>query len=202
MPLSIGFRNRGAQPDALIIGLGNPGDQFAHTRHNAGFDVLDILASKTSVRITKLRCHALVGVGVFKGKRIALAKPNTYMNLSGRAVVELLATLKPERFCIIYDDIDLQPGHIRVRPSGSAGTHNGMRSIIQAIGRTDFPRIRIGTGRPPIQWELTDWVISRYATKEDRAAAFDAYNRAADAALLFVEQDVESAMRMYNGSGG
>ena len=196
--MSFSFRLSGAPPDALLIGLGNPGDKYARTRHNVGFDVIDIISSKINVNVTKLRWHALSGQGVYDGRRVTLAKPVTYMNDSGRAVAEMLASLRPTLFAVIYDDIDLPQGQLRVRASGSAGTHNGMRSIIQHIGRTDFPRIRVGVGKPPPEWELADWVLSRYATVEERSAAFDAYNRAAEAALTMASQDVEAAMRTYN----
>ncbi|MDR1569602.1 MAG: aminoacyl-tRNA hydrolase [Oscillospiraceae bacterium] len=196
MPFS--FRFSGAAPDTLLIGLGNPGEKYARTRHNVGFDVIDIISARTSISASKLRCHALTGVGVWRGVRVAIAKPNTYMNDSGRAVAELLAAFRPRQFAVIYDDIDLPQGQLRVRASGSAGTHNGMRSIIDSIGRSDFPRVRVGIGKPPAEWDLKDWVLSRYSTADERQLAFDAYNRAADAALELAERGVEAALRIGN----
>ena len=184
----------------LIVGLGNPGAQYEHTRHNVGFDVLTILSEKLHIPINRTRSNALVGEGQFQGEKIALCKPQTYMNLSGEAVQQLMHWYKlpPERLLVIYDDIDLAPGWLRVRRDGSAGTHNGMRSIVGCIGTEAFPRIRVGIGgRPPV-FELADWVLSRYNTPEERKIAFDAYNAAADAAIEWMRNGVQSAMNNYN----
>ncbi len=185
----------------LIVGLGNPGSKYEHTRHNVGFDVLEIISQKLSLPISRSKCQALVGEGVYEGRRIALCRPQTYMNLSGTSVQALLHWYKvmPENMLVIYDDVDLLPGKLRVRPSGGPGTHNGMRSIVGEIGSEAFPRIRVGIGDKPEGWELADWVLSHYATKEERQLAFDAYTAAADAALCYVKEGVEAAMRRYNG---
>lgn len=184
----------------LIVGLGNPGPKYEHTRHNAGFDVLEVLSQKLSIPIKRLHCKATVGEGTVDGQRIALCRPQTYMNLSGESVQALMSWYKvlPQNLIVIYDDVDLPPGKLRVRPSGGPGTHNGMRSIVELISTEDFPRVRVGTGPAPEGWELADWVLSHYATKEERQVAFDAYMSAADAALCLVREGVEAAMRKYN----
>jgi len=184
----------------LIVGLGNPGAQYEHTRHNVGFDVLTLLSEKLHIPINRSKSNALVGEGQFQGEKVALCKPQTYMNLSGEAVQALLHWYKlpPERLLVIYDDIDLAPGWLRIRKDGSAGTHNGMRSIVGCIGTEAFPRIRVGIGGRPPAFELADWVLSRYQTPEDRQIAFDAYNAAADAAMEWMRNGVQSAMNRYN----
>lgn len=184
----------------LIVGLGNPGERYANTRHNAGFDVVDILAEKLKVRVNKRRSKALIGEGIYEGKRIILAKPQTYMNLSGESVAPLVQWYKPEasHLLLIYDDVDLAPGAIRVRASGSSGTHNGMRSVIGMLGREDFPRVRVGIGGPPPGWEMADFVTAHYATREAREVAFESFQTAAEAALLLVREGIEPCMRRYN----
>ena len=179
----------------LIVGLGNPGSKYAHTRHNAGFDVLEILSQKYDIPIHRLRCKASVGEGIIRGERVALALPQTFMNLSGESVVQLLSWYKvePDRLVVVYDDVDLPAGKLRFRPSGSAGTHNGMRNIIYLTGRDDFPRVRVGTGRPPEGWDLKDWVLTGYRTPEERSLMFDAYMNAADAVAELIGGGVEAA---------
>ncbi|MDR1598750.1 MAG: aminoacyl-tRNA hydrolase [Oscillospiraceae bacterium] len=194
------FLNRLARPqtDALILGLGNPGMAYARTRHNAGFDALDACAQKTGIAVNRTRSRALTGSGVWRGKRIALAKPQTYMNDSGGAAAGLVQWYKPGMLIVIYDDIDLPLGGLRVRGSGSAGTHNGMRSIITQMGGEDFPRVRVGVGKPPPEWDLKDWVLSRYPDEASRNAADEASQKAADAALMIVTDGAEQAMARYN----
>lgn len=184
----------------LVVGLGNPGAKYAHTRHNVGFDVVSVLAQKTEIKLSRVRCRALVGEGTWAGERLVLAQPQTYMNLSGESVASLVNWYKPgpDRVVIVYDDIDLPPGKLRVRASGSAGTHNGMRSIVGLLGRTDIPRVRVGIGGKPESWELANWVLAHYTTEAERKEAFDAYMNAADAILCIAEHGVEAAMREYN----
>ena len=184
----------------LIVGLGNPGDKYDHTRHNVGFDVLTILSGKLRIPITRLKHRALVGEGQFMGEKVALCKPQTYMNLSGEAVQALMHWYRvpPENMLVIYDDIDLDAGWLRIRKDGSAGTHNGMRSIVACIGTEAFPRIRVGIGGRPPQFELADWVLSHYNTPAERQAAFDAYTQAADAAIEWMKSGVQSAMTRFN----
>jgi PTH1 family peptidyl-tRNA hydrolase len=184
----------------LIVGLGNPGEKYEHTRHNVGFDVLAILSEKLHIPITRLKGDALIGEGFVSGEKVVLCKPQTFMNLSGEAVRQLMNwyKLEPEQLMVIYDDIDLAPGWLRIRASGSAGTHNGMRNIVECIGTEAFPRIRVGIGGKPPVFDLVDWVLSRYQTPEARQTAYDAYVKAADAAATWVRSGVETAMNRYN----
>lgn len=179
----------------VIVGLGNPGAKYRRTHHNAGYDALEILAEKLNIRIDKPKCKAYVGEGLIGASRVVLAKPQTYMNLSGESVVQLCNWYKPEpdQLIVVYDDVDLPLGSVRVRPKGSAGTHNGMRSILYLLGRDDFPRVRIGIGRPPEGWDLAGYVLSTYNTNEEREAAFDAYVRAAEAIQILVKEGTAKA---------
>lgn len=184
----------------LVIGLGNPGKQYAHTRHNAGFDVVDILSQKTGIRLSKRKSKAVVAEGMWHGKRLVLAQPQTYMNLSGESAVSLAQWYKPApgHIIVVYDDVDLPAGTIRVRLSGSSGSHNGMRSVIGHLGHGDFPRVRVGIGPAPEGWDMADWVISHYPTAEARKTAFDSYMAAADAVLMLLDDGAEACMRQYN----
>ncbi len=184
----------------LIVGLGNPGAKYQFTRHNTGFNAVEVLAQRLEIRLDKLKCKARIGEGRLGDERVVLAQPQTYMNLSGESVRELLNWYKCplEHMIVIYDDIDLPPGRIRIRAKGSAGTHNGMRNIIYQLGRDDFPRVRIGIGRQPEGWDLADYVISEYRTAEERKIAFDAYMRAAEAVEKIIKGDFEGAMRDCN----
>lgn len=183
----------------LIVGLGNPGKQYAHTRHNVGFDVLEKLSAKMGVSITRSKSKALVGEGFVAGQKVVLALPQTYMNLSGEAVQELAHWYKvePEHLMIVYDDVDLAPGFIRIRKNGSAGTHNGMRSIIGCLGYENFPRLRVGVGQKREGYELADWVLGHYIGEEAEAAD-KAFDLAAEALLDYIQNGVESAMCKYN----
>lgn len=184
----------------LIVGLGNPGGKYEHTRHNVGFDVLTLLSQKLQTPVARKKCKALVGETFVGGEKVVLAMPQTYMNLSGESVQALMRWYRtePGHLLVIYDDIDLAPGILRIRRDGSAGTHNGMRSIIDSIGTEAFPRIRVGVGQRQPGYELADWVLSHYNTPEDRKVAYDAYLRAADAAMEFVRSGIESAMQKYS----
>jgi len=189
-----------ALPTYLIVGLGNPGCQYEHTRHNAGFDVLTLLAGKLGTAVSRARRRSLIGEARVDGNRVILARPQTYMNLSGEAVAGLLRwyRLQPERLLVIYDDIDLPPGTLRIRRQGGPGTHNGMRSIIDCLGVDSFPRIRIGVGQNPGRYDLADWVLGRYQSEEERQAALAAYGQAAEAAVVFVREGIASAMNRFN----
>lgn len=183
-----------------IVGLGNPGDKYAHTRHNAGFDTIDFISDKLSLPVKKLKCRAVVGEGEWKGQRVVLIKPQTFMNDSGLSVSDALSWYKltPSEILLIVDDIDLPFGQVRVRPHGGPGTHNGLRSIVQCTGTGDFPRVRVGMGAPPENWDLADYVLGHFNTPEDRKTAFDAYMTAADAAVCWLENGVDMAMNRYN----
>lgn len=184
----------------MIIGLGNPGREYQRTRHNVGFDVLDVLSGKLGIALTRSAMHGLIGEGFLEGEKVVLVKPQTYMNLSGQCVTELVSWYKPpmENVLVIYDDIDLPLGKLRLRANGSAGTHNGMRSVIGLLGRQDFPRLRVGVGQKPEGWELADWVLSHYQTEEERKTQFDAFLLAADTVIDWVNSGWESAMRTAN----
>ena len=183
----------------LIVGLGNPGTKYAHTRHNVGFDVLEALSRKLGVSITREKEQALVGECFVGGQKVILALPQTYMNLSGESVMRLANWYKipPENLMVLYDDIDLAPGFIRIRKNGSAGTHNGMRSIVGLLGYENFPRLRVGVGQKREGYELADWVLGHYIGEEQEVAD-KAFAQAADAIVDYIQNGIDSAMRTYN----
>ncbi len=186
----------------IIVGLGNPDKKYEHTRHNVGFDVLSVLSSKLNIPITKSHGKALVGEGTIDGQKIALAAPQTYMNLSGEAVVALMNWYKVDasHVILIFDDVDLPEGQIRIRRNGSAGTHNGMRNIVSLTGRQDFARIRVGINVPRNpNYQLRDFVLGKYTTPEERKIMFDAFMNAADAAVMMISEGIDKAMAKYNG---
>ena len=187
----------------IVVGLGNPEKKYEHTRHNVGFDVLQVLSQKLDIPLNKLRCKALTGEGRIGGERVVLAAPQTYMNLSGQSVVELLRWYKADakHLIVVYDDVVLPQGRLRVRAGGSAGTHNGMRNIVYLTGRDDFPRVRIGIGKPEPGRDLAAYVLGKYPP-EARQAMFDAFLRAADAVQAIVTDGAEAAMARFNGEGG
>lgn len=184
----------------LIVGLGNPEEKYAKTFHNMGFLAAGDAAEALHVKFKKRECEASVAEGYLSGEKVIIARPLTYMNASGRAVKQLVAKYKvsPKELIVIYDDYDLPKGHVRIRPSGSAGTHNGMRSVIGELGRQDFPRLRVGVGHKPEDWELVDWVLSHYQSAEERQTQFDAFLRAAEVVLDYMKNGLDSAMRMAN----
>ena len=186
----------------LIVGLGNPGKDYAHTRHNAGFRCLDILAESLGCKVDKLKFQGLYGQANYGGRKIFLLKPQTYMNLSGRSVLQLSAyfNIPPARIIVLFDDISLAPGRLRLRPDGSAGGHNGIKSIIQELGSQDFPRVKIGVGaKPTPEYDLADWVLSSFSALEEKALAVSLVN-AADAALAIIDHGVPEAANRFNGS--
>ena len=187
----------------IVVGLGNPEKKYEHTRHNVGFDVLQVLSQKLDIPLNKLRCKALTGEGRIGGERVVLAAPQTYMNLSGQSVVELLRWYKADakHLIVVYDDVDLPQGRLRVRAGGSAGTHNGMRNIVYLTGRDNFPRVRIGIGKPEPGRDLAAYVLGKYPP-EARQAMFDAFLRAADVVQAIVTDGAEAAMARFNGEGG
>lgn len=182
----------------LVVGLGNPGGKYARTRHNAGFDVVELLADRLNVRLTKLKCKALLAETKVGDERVVLAQPQTFMNLSGESVVELMNWYKTpvDHLIVCYDDIDLDLGALRVRAKGSAGTHNGMRSIIYLLGKDNFPRVRVGVGKPAPGWDLADHVLSSYQTPRERELAFGGYQDAADAVVELIKNGPEAANRL------
>ncbi|MFU0800072.1 MAG: aminoacyl-tRNA hydrolase [Xylanivirga thermophila] len=184
----------------IIIGLGNPGMEYKDTRHNMGFMVLDRLAKRHSISIDKLRHKALIGKGVISGEKIVLAKPQTYMNISGQSVSLLKNWYKvdSEHIIVVYDDIDLDVGMIRIRPSGSAGTHNGMRSIIEDLGTDKFPRVRVGIGRPTAGRDLANFVLSK-PDRDDLPILDEALDKAADGIEIILDKGINQAMNKCNG---
>ena len=186
----------------LIVGLGNPGKDYAHTRHNVGFRALDILADKLSCKVDKGKFQGLYGQAAYGGRKIFLLKPQTYMNLSGRSVLQLSAyfNIPPQRIIVLFDDISLVPGRLRVRADGSAGGHNGIKSIIAEVGSQDFPRVKIGVGgKAHPEQDLADHVLSGFSSLEEKALV-SALDRAADAALCIIEKGVPETANRYNGS--
>lgn len=178
------------------MGLGNPGRAYAHTRHNIGFDVLDAFAKRRRARILSRQCRALVGSFEHFGEQMLLVKPQTFMNESGQTLGQIARKyhLEPDDFLVVYDDMDLPLGRIRIRPSGSSGGHKGMNSIIHHLHSQDFPRIRIGIGH---QGEAIDHVLSRFSRK-DREVIDVAIQQAADALEMILEEGIEAAMNRYN----
>ncbi|MBR0398926.1 MAG: aminoacyl-tRNA hydrolase [Eubacterium sp.] len=187
----------------LVVGLGNPGSKYAGTRHNMGFDTIDELVEKHRISSDGVKMKAMSGRGIIGGERVILLKPMTYMNLSGEAVRAWLDYYKldpEEDLIVIYDDVDQEPGRMRIRKKGSAGGHNGMKSIIQHIGTTVFPRIRIGVGAKPAGWDLADYVLGHFS-KEDRKEVDAVIKDAADAVEMIIAEGVDEAMNRYNSRG-
>ena len=186
----------------LIVGLGNPGKDYAHTRHNAGFRCLDILADNLGCKVDKLKFQGLYGQVNYNGRKIFLLKPQTYMNLSGRSVLQLSAyfNIPPARIIVLFDDISLEPGRLRIRPDGSAGGHNGIKSIIQELGSQAFPRVKIGVGgKAHPDQDLADHVLSGFSASEEKALAVSLKN-GADAALAIIDKGVPEAANRFNGT--
>ena len=185
----------------LIVGLGNPGSQYAKTRHNCGFRAVDILAQKLSCKVDKLKFQGLYGQMNTPTGKLFLLKPQTYMNLSGRSVLQLSAyfNIPPQRIIVLFDDISLPPGRLRIRADGSAGGHNGIKSIISELGSQDFPRVKIGVGaKPEPERDLADWVLSSFSASEEKCLA-EALDAAADAALSIIERGIPETANRYNG---
>lgn len=184
----------------LIVGLGNPGEKYVETRHNVGFLCVEKIAERQGWRFNQRRAESLLAEGTIDNERVALAKPQTFMNLSGRAVARLVQSLgvSPGDLLVIYDDIDLLAGVVRMRERGSAGTHNGMRSIIQDCGTTDFPRLRIGIDGERGGAPLRDYVLDA-PTGEEAEFLKQGIERAADAALAWVKEGATATMNRFNG---
>ena len=184
----------------IIVGLGNPGKQYAHTRHNVGFDMIDELADKYGISVDTKKHKALIGKGVIEGNKVILAKPQTFMNLSGesvRALIDYYKIEETEELIIVYDDISLEPGNIRLRTKGSAGGHNGIKSIIAHLGGSVFNRIKIGVGEKPKGYDLADYVLGHFAKGEQLLIA-EALTRATEATVKIIDSNIEAAMNKYN----
>jgi len=195
-------------PEWIVLGLGNPGAEYAHTRHNIGFDVIGILASRHHIRLNFHRDHARYGLGMIAGVPVLLAKPMTYMNRSGEAARALLQRypIDTSHLLVVVDDVALPLGRIRIRPSGSDGGHNGLESIIQCLRTQAFPRVRVGIGSPP-PGQMVEYVLSRFSPQE-QPIIDEALQRAADAVEAIIAEGVQAAMNRFNaqntvaGSGG
>jgi len=186
----------------LIVGLGNPGREYEKTRHNCGFRAIDLLAENLGCKIDKLKFQGLYCQTNRGGTKLFLLKPQTYMNLSGRSVLQLTAyfNIPPQNIIVMFDDISLEPGRLRIRPNGSAGGHNGIKSIIQEVGSQEFPRVKIGVGaKPNPHYDLADWVLSTFSANEEKALAV-ALDNAAKAALAIIDHGVPEAANRFNGS--
>lgn len=190
----------GKPVEYLIVGLGNPGLQYERTRHNAGFMALDTLANRLNTEISKYKFKAKLAEAEISGKRCLIMKPETYMNNSGQAVVEAMNFYKldADHVIVIYDDISLEPGSMRIRRKGSDGGHNGIKSIIQLTGEDKFPRIKIGVGKKPHpKFDLADWVLSRF--KDDEMEKInDICEKACDSLELMVKGEIDTAMNKFN----
>lgn len=184
----------------LIAGLGNPTKQYENTRHNVGFEVIDALAEKYNISMNEKKHRAVIGKGIIEGQKVILAKPQTYMNLSGESIVELVRYFKldPEtELIVIYDDISFAPGNLRIRQSGSAGGHNGVKNIIKCLNTQTFMRIKVGVGEKPKDWDLADFVLGHF-TKEEREKLAGAMERAIEAIGYMINGEAAKAMNEYN----
>ncbi len=183
----------------IIAGLGNPTKEYDKTRHNVGFEVIDVLADRYRIDVSEKKHKALCGKGVIEGQKVILVKPQTFMNLSGeslRAVVDYYKVTSQE-VIVIYDDISLEPGQLRIRLKGSAGGHNGMKNIIAHLGTQEFPRIKVGIGAKPPRMDLADYVLSRFI-KEEQPMMEDAFREAAQAAVMMMTDGADKAMNHFN----
>jgi len=193
------FGNKSSAVDWLIVGLGNPGSKYEHTRHNMGFLTVDLLAEQKGVKLNKVKFKSAYNIMSFAGCKCLVMKPQTYMNLSGEAVREAAQFYKipADRVLVIYDDVSLPVGKLRVRPTGSAGGHNGIKNIIAHLGTQDFPRIKIGTGAPGGDGDMIGWVIG-VPSQAERKILVEAFERAVQAAACIIENGCQKAMNDFN----
>lgn len=184
----------------IIAGLGNPGRKYMYTRHNVGFDVVDLLAERNGIRVASEKFKGLCGKGLIEGHDVIIVKPMTYMNLSGMCILDIVSYYKTGlgTLMVVYDDVDLEVGQIRIRRSGSSGTHNGMRSIVYQLRSEEFPRLRLGIGKPSEDEDISYYVLDRFSA-EDKKLIDAAKERAAMAIETFIGQGIEAAMSSYNG---
>lgn len=183
----------------IIVGLGNPEEKYRRTYHNLGFVAAEDAAIELGLSFKHKKCRALVAEGFFKGEKIVVAKPQTYMNLSGESIREIadFYKIEPENIIIIYDDISLDVGRLRIRKKGSAGGHNGIKNIIAHLGTQEFPRIKVGIGNKPEGWDLADYVLSKYS-KAEQEALKEASDDVIGAVRLMIMDDIDAAMNRYN----
>jgi PTH1 family peptidyl-tRNA hydrolase len=183
----------------IIVGLGNPTREYQATRHNVGWDVITRISDDCRIPLDSKRHKAICGHGYIEGEKVVLAQPVTYMNLSGESVRELADFYKvtPNEIIVIYDDVSLEVGQLRIRKKGSAGGHNGMKSIIAHLGTDEFPRIKVGIGDKPKDWDLADYVLSRFQG-EEQPAIRDALKNSSDACRMIITSGIDAAMNQYN----
>lgn len=184
----------------IIAGLGNPGKEYEGTRHNAGFDVIDALADKYNISVNERKGRAFCGKGIIAGQKVLLVKPQTFMNLSGESIRSLVDFYKIEpelNFLVIFDDVSLDVGQIRIRKKGSAGGHNGIKSIIAHLGTQDFQRVKVGVGEKPKAYDLADYVLGHFS-KEDREGMQEGYKQAIEAVELILADQMDEAMNRFN----
>lgn len=183
----------------VIAGLGNPGSKYSGTRHNVGFDVVDRLAQENNIRVNRLRFKALTGEGFIGTEKVLLVKPSTYMNNSGESIREIMDfyKLEPENLLVVVDDIDIEFATIRLKKKGSAGSHNGLKSIIYHIQKDNFPRLKVGIGKKPPYYDLADFVLSKFSSDE-RKLVDQAIWKASEAAEVFVKSGIDKAMNEFN----
>ncbi len=187
----------------IIAGLGNPTKEYEGTRHNVGFAVLDVLADRLFASVEERKFKGYYGRGVIGGEKVILLKPQTYMNLSGESVRAAADFYKvePDHIIVVYDDISLDVGQLRIRTKGSAGGHNGIKNIIAHLGTQEFPRIKVGVGNKPPRMDLADYVLSRFS-KEEKGEMEDAYKTAAEAVEAYIKEGPDAAMNRFNGHKG
>jgi PTH1 family peptidyl-tRNA hydrolase len=185
----------------MLVGLGNPGREYRETRHNVGFMAVDRMCATFGIKLSRLQSKALVGSGFYEGHKIVLVKPQTYMNLSGQAVSSLMRfyRIPQNQLLVFYDEIDLPVGTIRIRHEGGSAGNRGLASIIQQLGTQEFPRLRIGVGRPPGQKEAADYVLKGFS-KDDLEVISIVLDRAVDAARVFICEGLDTAMNQFNGT--
>ena len=183
----------------IIVGLGNPGKQYEHTRHNVGFEVIDRLAEKNDILMTERKHRAFCGKGLIGGQKVMLLKPQTFMNLSGESVKSAVDfyQIGTDELIVVYDDVSLSPGQLRIRRAGSAGGHNGIKNIIAQLGTQEFPRVKVGVGEKPERMDLADYVLSHFS-KGEWEMMEDAFKEAADAVEVMIADGVDAAMNRFN----
>ena len=195
------FEKSGGAVDWLIVGLGNPGQKYEHTRHNMGFLTVDLLAEQLNVKLNKVKFKSAYNIVRFGGQKCLVMKPQTYMNLSGESIRSLVEYYKidpEEELLVIYDDISLEVGQLRIRRKGSAGGHNGIKNIIAHLGTQQFSRIRIGVGEKPAGWDLADYVLGRFPAEEEPTIR-TALEQTVKACETILTDSVEAAMNQFNG---
>ncbi len=183
----------------IIVGLGNIGSQYDNTRHNCGFEVVDILASEYGIDVSKKKFQGTIGEGKIQGEKVVLVKPSTYMNLSGECLSKVASWYKatPDKIIVIYDDIDIDTGAVRVRAKGRAGSHRGMKSVIEHLGTTDFPRVRLGIGKQPSFMDLAQYVVGHFTT-EELEKIIEGRKKASEAVVSIITKGCDFTMNKFN----